>query len=220
MSDAIFDFAPHLPRLDRYAQSLTRNRAHADDLVQDTMIRALAKAHLFVQNTNLRGWLVTIMHNEHINTARRFFRDPMTVPEDGFDTIGYDETQTAPIELCEILHAIDQLPAEQRQALLLRSVQGLRYEEIAATLGLPMGTVQSRISRARKRLRAMIANRTRGSDLRSNRLLARRKQSVSTSEFRRWSAWQSPIRAKIPMRDVAMVEAPVVTRSRALPGSK
>ena len=157
MSDATLDFEPHLPRLNRYARSLTHDPVRADDLVQDTVVRALQKAHLFVQNTNLRGWLVTIMHNEHINTARQYFRTPTMVSEENLAGVGCGETQTAPIELQEIRRAVGRLPADQRQALLLHCVQGLKYQEIAATLGLPIGTVQSRISRARVRLRAMIA---------------------------------------------------------------
>jgi RNA polymerase sigma-70 factor (ECF subfamily) len=156
MSAAALDFVPHLSRLNRYARSLTHDRMRADDLVQDTIVRALKKAHLFVQNTNLRGWLVTIMHNEHINTARQHFRAPMMVPEEELARVGCAETQTAPIELKEIRRAVGRLPAEQRQALLLHCVQGLKYQEVAATLGLPIGTVQSRISRARTSLRAMI----------------------------------------------------------------
>jgi RNA polymerase sigma-70 factor (ECF subfamily) len=153
---ATLDFLPHLTRLNRYARSLTRDPTRADDLVQDTILRALKKAHLFVQNTNLRGWLVTIMHNEHINTARQHFRGPMMVPEDELARVGCAETQTAPIELQEIRRAVGRLPQEQRQALLLHCVHGLKYHEVAAKLGLPIGTVQSRISRARVSLRAMI----------------------------------------------------------------
>jgi RNA polymerase sigma factor (sigma-70 family) len=111
MSDTTLDFEFHLLRLNRYARSLTRDWSRADDLVQDTVVRAFAKAHLFRHDTNLRGWLVTIMHNEYINAARRFFRDPIMAPEEALDTIGYDETQTAPIELHEIRRAVARLPA-------------------------------------------------------------------------------------------------------------
>ncbi len=156
MTAAALDFIPHLPRLNRYARSLTHDPSRADDLVQDTVLRALQKAHLFVRNTNLRGWLVAIMHNEYVNTARQHFRSPVMLPEEELVTIGRAETQTAPIELREVRRAIGRLPVGQRQALLLHTVRGLKYQEVAATLGVPMGTIQSRISRARTTLRAMI----------------------------------------------------------------
>jgi RNA polymerase sigma-70 factor (ECF subfamily) len=151
------DLEPHLSRLMRYARSLTRNRWHAEDLVQDTVVHALKKAHLFAHDTNLSGWLLTIMHNEYVSAVRRRVRIPIMMLEEELATIGRDETQTAPVELREIRRAIGRLPSHQRQALLLHCVHGLNYEEIAARLGVPLGTVQSRISRARQGLRAMTA---------------------------------------------------------------
>jgi len=74
MTDVTIEIEPHLTRLTRYARSLVRNPALADDLVQDTVMRALEKAHLYQSDTNLRGWLVTIMHNEHVNAVRRSMR--------------------------------------------------------------------------------------------------------------------------------------------------
>src|SRR5947199_9094288 len=74
MTDVALQIQPHLTRLMRYARSLVRNPVQADDLVQDTVVRALEKAHLYENNTNLRGWLVTIMHNEHVNSVRRSMR--------------------------------------------------------------------------------------------------------------------------------------------------
>src|SRR5216683_1399645 len=130
MCDFASEITPHLPRLQRYARSLQRDRGRADDLVQDTMVRALEKAHLYRHDTNLRGWLVTIMHNEHVNAARRHVRGPTYVSDETISELGRAETQEAPVELREIRRAVDRLP---------------------------QGTVQSRISRARKALRAMIA---------------------------------------------------------------
>jgi RNA polymerase sigma-70 factor, ECF subfamily len=180
MSAAILDLEPHLSRLNRYARSLTHDRSRADDLVQDTVVRALKKAHLFAQNTNLRGWLVTIMHNEHVNTARQHFRGPLMMPEEELATIGCDETQTAPIELREIRRAVGRLPSDQRQALLLHCIHGLKYQEVAARLGLPIGTVQSRISRARTSLRAMIEKPDSGLGL-AHRIAERRPAPRATA---------------------------------------
>ena len=156
MSDLTREIAPHLPRLRRYARSLLRDSARADDLVQDTMVRALEKAHLYQHDTNLRGWLVTIMHNEHVNATRRHMRGPSYVSDDAVGELGRAETQEAPVELRELRRAVGRLPQEQRVPLLLHWLRGLKYEEIAAKMGVPLGTVQSRISRARKALRAMI----------------------------------------------------------------
>jgi len=155
-----FDLTPHLPRLHRYARSLTRDWARAEDLVQDTVVRAIEKAHLFDDGTNLRGWLVTIMHNEYVNAARRHMRGPVMVPEAVLDGVGRQETQSAPIELREIQRAVGRLPSEQRRPLVLHWVQGRSYGEIAEALDLPIGTVQSRISRGRKVLRRMIEDPT------------------------------------------------------------
>lgn len=156
MTELALEIAPHLPRLRRYARSLLRDSGRADDLVQDTMVRALEKAHLYQHDTNLRGWLVTIMHNEHVNATRRHMRGPIYVSDDAIGELGRTETQEAPIELREVRRAVERLPQEQRAPLLLHWLHGRKYEEIAAEMKLPLGTVQSRISRARKALRAMI----------------------------------------------------------------
>jgi RNA polymerase sigma-70 factor, ECF subfamily len=156
MTELALEIAPHLPRLRRYARSLLRDSVRADDLVQDTMVRALEKAHLYQHDTNLRGWLVTIMHNEHVNATRRYMRGPIYVSDEAIGELGRAETQEAPIELREVRRAVERLPPEQRAPLLLHWLHGLKYEEIATEMKLPLGTVQSRISRARKALRAMI----------------------------------------------------------------
>jgi len=155
MADFSSEMAEHLPRLRRYARSLLHDRVRADDLVQDTMMRALEKAHLYQHDTNLRGWLVTIMHNEHVNATRRRARGPIYVSDDAISELGRSETQEAPVELREIRRAVERLPQDQREPLILHWLHGLKYEEIAEEMGLPLGNVQSRISRARKALRAV-----------------------------------------------------------------
>jgi RNA polymerase sigma-70 factor (ECF subfamily) len=156
MTEVAMHIEPHLTRLTRYARSLVRNPVQADDLVQDTVVRALEKAHLYENNTNLRGWLVTIMHNEHVNGIRRSTRGAILVSDDELGELGHAPTQEAPVELREIRGAVQRLPLDQREPLLLHWLHGLKYEEIACKMDLPIGTVQSRISRARKALRAMI----------------------------------------------------------------
>jgi len=156
MTEVALQIEPHLTRLMRYARSLVRNPVQADDLVQDTVVRALEKAHLYESNTNLRGWLVTIMHNEHVNAVRRSLRSAALVSDEELAELGHSATQEAPVELSEIRGAVQRLPHDQREPLLLHWLHGLKYEEIAWQMNLPIGTVQSRISRARKALRAMI----------------------------------------------------------------
>jgi RNA polymerase sigma-70 factor, ECF subfamily len=173
MTDLALEIAPHLPRLRRYARSLLRDSVRADDLVQDTMVRALEKAHLYQHDTNLRGWLVTIMHNEHVNATRRHMRGPIYVSDDAIGELGRTETQEAPIELREVRRAVERLPHEQRAPLLLHWLHGLKYEEIATEMSLPLGTVQSRISRARKALRAMLESPDSGLGLAHRRAACR-----------------------------------------------
>jgi RNA polymerase sigma-70 factor (ECF subfamily) len=159
MSRDMLDFTPHLPRLHGYARRLTRDRANTEDLVQDTVLRALEKAHLFQHDTNLRGWLITIMHNEHVNRARHLKRTPFAaLKDDELSSAGCGESQTASVEFREMQHAVARLSPEQREPLLLYWIEGYKYEEVAERLGVPLGTVQSRISRARKTLRALIAD--------------------------------------------------------------
>jgi RNA polymerase sigma-70 factor (ECF subfamily) len=150
------DIVPHLPRLRYYALSLLRGRPGAEDLVQDTLLRALEKQHLYREDTNLRGWLVTIMHNEHVNKARAYRHTVTMVSDEVLAEMGRGATQEAPVELAEVLRAVARLSPEHREALVLHWVHGYRYDEIAPMLGIPIGTVQSRISRARAHLRKIL----------------------------------------------------------------
>ena len=147
----------HIPRLRRYARALTGHPFRADDLVQDTLERAFAKWHLWRTGTNLRAWLFAVMHNVFVNQleANRHERDhlPLDAAAEG---------QTPPIHdarlgLAEIAAAIERLPVEQREVLLLVALEELKYEEVAKVLHVPIGTVMSRLSRARERLRRSLA---------------------------------------------------------------
>jgi RNA polymerase sigma-70 factor (ECF subfamily) len=147
-----------LPRLRRYARMLTGDRNRADDLVQDTMERAWSRQSQWRANTDLRAWLFTIMHNVYVSELRR----PVAQMEVALDM---DASQLlhdgAPgPEACAALaldlqQALLALPEEQRAVLLLVTLEDLRYEEAAAVLGIPAGTVMSRLSRARSRLREL-----------------------------------------------------------------
>ena len=163
MSDTLPDpdLVAALPRLRRYARVLTGDVNRADDLVQDTLARAWAKRGLWHAGSDLRAWLFTIMHNVHINQFSMRQREYSEVSLDGDDgSLGAWEipvraTQSDRVELVELFAQIARLPAEQREVLLLAAVEELRYQDIAQVLGVPIGTVMSRLSRARDKLRRM-----------------------------------------------------------------
>jgi RNA polymerase sigma-70 factor, ECF subfamily len=146
-----------LPRLRRYARALTRDPSRADDLVQDTLVRALDKQHLYQDGTNLRAWLFTLMHNQHVNNARRNVREDNSLDVDTVAAHLVAVTDpTASRQLRELDEAIGKLTMEQRQVILLIGLEGMSYEEAAAILDLPIGTVRSRLSRGREALRRLM----------------------------------------------------------------
>jgi RNA polymerase sigma-70 factor (ECF subfamily) len=146
-----------IPRLRRYARALTRNAVRADDLVQETLVRALNKGHLWQPGTDLRAWLFTIMHNQIVNEIRRAIRDDATVDLENCSAILTATTDpTASRQLRELDHALAQLPEEQRQVILLVGLEGMSYEDAAAILDVPIGTIRSRLSRGRESLRKLM----------------------------------------------------------------
>jgi RNA polymerase sigma-70 factor (ECF subfamily) len=145
---------PHIPRLRRYARTLTRDAVRADDLVQSCLLRSLAKAHLWHPGSDLRAWLFTILHHQHVNEVRRSVREGVVVPlDDVAPHLASAPSAAAALELHDLERAIAVLPPDQREVVLLAGREGERYEAIAAALGVPVGTVRSRLSRARARLR-------------------------------------------------------------------
>jgi RNA polymerase sigma-70 factor (ECF subfamily) len=146
-----------IPRLRRYARALTRDSARADDLVQSCLVRALAKSHLWQPGTDLRAWLFTILHNQHVNDVRRSVREGVSIPvEDVAPMLTVGSTQGATLQLRDLDRALARLPEEQRQVLLLVGLEGMRYEEVAVVLDVPVGTVRSRLSRGREMLRRLM----------------------------------------------------------------
>src|SRR6185503_7977792 len=146
-----------IPRLRRYARALTRNIERADDLVQDTLVRAIAKQHLWQAGTNLRAWLFTLMHNQNVNDVRRANREGGNVDVDDMSSVLVANTDpTASRQLRELERALNCLPLEQRESILLVGLEGLRYDEAASILGVPIGTVRSRLSRGREALRKLM----------------------------------------------------------------
>ena len=145
----------HIPRLRRYARALTGDRAAADDLVQDTLERALSRFHLWRRGSDLRAWLFTIMHNIFVNQARSRMRYPHdTLDESAADALHYREPDWT--DLRDIGDALERLPVEQRTVVLLVGLEQFTYEEAARVLQVPIGTVMSRLSRGRERMRALL----------------------------------------------------------------
>jgi RNA polymerase sigma-70 factor, ECF subfamily len=146
-----------IPRLRRYARALTRNRERADDLVQDTLGRALRKEQFWQPGTNLRAWLFTIMHNHNVNNVRRDVRESGALDIETISVALPATTDpTASRQMFELERALAQLPLEQRQVILLVGLEGMSYEDAAGILVIPVGTVRSRLSRGSDALRKLL----------------------------------------------------------------
>jgi RNA polymerase sigma-70 factor (ECF subfamily) len=146
-----------IPRLRRYARALTRRADRADDLVQETLLRAIAKGHLWQAGTDIRAWLFTIMHNQHVNMVRRAMRDEATVDiEQMSSSLVAITDPTASRQLRELDTALARLSAEQREVILLVGLEDMSYEAAAQILDVPVGTVRSRLSRGRGALRQLM----------------------------------------------------------------
>ena len=157
MTDFRHRLEEEIPRLRRYARALTRNAVRADDLVQETLTRALRKEHLWQPGTDLRAWLFTIMHNLNVNEVRRLVKDEALVDiVDCSSKLTATTDPTASRQLQELDRAIAQLPADQRHVLLLVGLEGMDYQGTAAVLNIPVGTVRSRLSRGRDLLRKLM----------------------------------------------------------------
>lgn len=148
------DVVGQLPALRRYAHSLTRNAIDAEDLVQEALLRAYERSATFKSDGNLRGWLLSIVHNLFIDRVRS--RSSARGHEQEFVarmTENLPANQFETLRLSQVRRAFDLLPDEQREALHLVTIEGLSYEEAATVLGIPAGTVMSRLSRGREALR-------------------------------------------------------------------
>jgi len=166
VSDYELRIEQHIPRLRRYARALTGERTAADDLVQDTLERAWVKLRLWRPGSDLRAWLFTVMHNVYVNQVRaRASQPPMAHDEEALN-VPDRARQTDMLEVRDLDIVLKKLPEEQRAVLLLVALEQLTYEETARVLGIPIGTVMSRLSRARERLRLLMAGIPEGAGLR------------------------------------------------------
>jgi len=145
-----------IPRLRRYARALTRDVIRADDLVQSCLTRALAKQHLWQPGTNLRAWLFTLLHNQHVNDVRHGMREGISVELADAPQLTAQSNAIPTLELRDLETALGKLAPEQRQVILLVGLEGLAYEKVAEILNVPIGTVRSRLSRGRDELRRVM----------------------------------------------------------------
>ena len=150
----------HLPQLRPYAMTLTRDRAKADDLVQETALKAWRAQAQFQTGTNIKAWLYCILRNEHISTLRRNKKQMVPLTDVFEEHLARKGEQEDHVLTRELLTAMDQLPAVQREVMMLNCVSGLSYDEIAATLNCSMGTVKSRLWRARAHMQRYLLDPT------------------------------------------------------------
>jgi RNA polymerase sigma-70 factor (ECF subfamily) len=146
-----------IPALRRYAYALVRSRQDADDLVQDTLLRALDNLHRFQGEGGIRPWLFTIMHNLFVSQIRKVRARPQheAFTSEMEASTGFIGAQEDGLHQRDLVAALYALPAEQRTVILLVSVEDLSYSEVARVLGIPIGTVMSRLARGRERLRSL-----------------------------------------------------------------
>jgi len=145
-----------IPRLRRYARALTGDSISADDLVQDTLERAWSKLHLWQRGSDMRPWIFSIMHNTFINHIRKNQITTASL-DDEANEISSPETYEESFGMRDLASSILKLPHEYREVILLVGLEQMQYEEAAQVLGIPLGTVMSRLSRGREKLRALMA---------------------------------------------------------------
>ena len=150
-----------VPRLRRYARALAGNRDDADDLVQDTLERAWSRASLWRGSgevRDLRAWLFSVMHNLHVDGIRRP-KLATVLMDDDTPEVAVAPTQGERLAVIDLQGALDLLPIEQKEIVLLVALEDMSYADVAVTLAIPIGTVMSRLSRGRERLRALMEGR-------------------------------------------------------------
>ncbi len=150
------ELVDHVPALRAFALSLSRNPATADDLVQETILKAWTNMNKFQEGTNLRSWLFTILRNTYYSSRRKLNRE--VSDSDGFHAAGLSQKpdHDGRLALNDFASAFALLPDEQREALMLVGASGFSYEEAAQTCGCAVGTIKSRANRGRQRLAELL----------------------------------------------------------------
>lgn len=157
MSETKWMIAREIPHLRRYALVLAGDPAAADDLVQDTLERAIRKRHLWTRRGSIRGWLFRILYRTFLNQAVRRRRARAEVGLDDAPPLSERPRQEIGLVCRDIAEAMRALPDEQRAAIALTAIEGMSYDEAAEALDVPVGTLRSRLSRGRDRLRDLYA---------------------------------------------------------------
>lgn len=146
------DLVASIPNLRAFAVSLSGSGERADDLVQETLTKAWAKFHTFQEGTNLRAWLFTILRNEFYSQIRKRGREVEDAEGTYAARLASQPAQGGHMDLADFRRALSELPPDQREALILVGASGFSYEEAAHICGCAVGTIKSRVSRARERL--------------------------------------------------------------------
>ncbi len=150
--DSRQEILSHLPALRAFAISLTRNHALADDMVQDTIVKAWEKIDRFQPGTNLRAWLFTILRNTYYSHRRKRAREVQDVDQIYTDTLVTKPDHDGTLQMRDFYRAFARLPTSQRETLMLLGAAGYSYDEAAQICGVAPGTIKSRANRARRRL--------------------------------------------------------------------
>lgn len=146
-----------MPSLKKFALRLTRNESDADDLTQSTILRALEKKHLFQPDTNLFRWTSKIMYNLFVSDYRRKIKfETQYNPENYIELESVEAAQYAKMEFLQVREAIETLSDDHREILIMVCIKGMAYASVSQLLGIPVGTVRSRLSRARESLQALL----------------------------------------------------------------
>ncbi|HEX2255325.1 MAG TPA: sigma-70 family RNA polymerase sigma factor [Afifellaceae bacterium] len=156
--------AAEVPRLRRYARALVRDGAEADDLVQDCLARALDRIDQWREGDSPRRWLFTILHNLHVDSMRARMRRPVETSIHGVHgaRLSAGPEQMERLAFNDMLEALQTIPPERREALILVGVEGMSYRDAAEVLGIPVGTLMSRLGRGREQLRALLSEAPNG----------------------------------------------------------
>lgn len=150
------ELVTHLPALRAFAMSLTRNRATADDMMQDTVLKAWTNMDKFKAGTNMRAWLFTILRNNFYTSRRKLNREVADVDNAFSDKLSVKPDHDGRLQMLDFKAAFDRLPDEQREALVLVGAQGFSYEDAGDMCGVATGTIKSRVNRARAKLTELL----------------------------------------------------------------
>lgn len=152
VTDPREELVEHLPALRAFAISLTRNASTADDMVQDTVVKAWTNIEKFQAGTNMRAWLFTILRNTFYSSRRKARREVADIDNIHTESVAEKPAHDGQLQMTDFREAFAQLPDEQRETLLLVGASGFSYEEAAEMCGVAVGTIKSRANRGRKKL--------------------------------------------------------------------